>query len=60
VRAIRERYAELMRQYAGMSRSMNRLLARYSESELELIVDFMRRTIEAGRDATDDLAGAGG
>jgi DNA-binding MarR family transcriptional regulator len=60
VRAIRERYAELIRQYAGMSRSMNRLLARYSESELELIADFMRRTIEAGRDATDDLAGAGG
>jgi DNA-binding MarR family transcriptional regulator len=59
VRAIRERYAELMRQYAGMSRSMNRLLAHYSESELELIADFMRRTIEAGRDATEDLAGAG-
>jgi DNA-binding MarR family transcriptional regulator len=57
VRAIRERYAELMRQYAGMSRSMNRLLARYSESELDLIADFMRRTIEAGRNATDDLAG---
>jgi DNA-binding MarR family transcriptional regulator len=58
VRAIRERYAELMRQYAGMSRSMNKLLAGYSDSELELIADFMRRTIEAGRNATDDLAGA--
>jgi hypothetical protein len=58
VRAIRERYAELMRQYAGMSRSMNKLLAGYSESELELIADFMRSTIEAGRNATDDLTGA--
>jgi hypothetical protein len=41
-----------------MSRSMNKLLAGYSDSELELIADFMRRTIEAGRNATDDLAGA--
>jgi DNA-binding MarR family transcriptional regulator len=58
VRAMRERYAELMRQYSGMSRAMNKLLADYSDSELELIADFMRRTIEAGRTATDDLAGA--
>src|SRR6202049_548965 len=27
VRAVRERYDELMRQYAGMSRSMNKLIA---------------------------------
>jgi DNA-binding MarR family transcriptional regulator len=56
VRAMRERYAELMRQYAGMSRSMNKLLADYSESELGLIGDFLRRTVEAGRNATDELA----
>src|SRR5438270_2485134 len=56
VRAIRERYAELMRQYAGMSRSMNKLLADYSDSELELIADFMRRTVDAGRNATEALA----
>jgi len=55
VRAVRERYAELMRQYAGMSRSMNKLLADYSDSELELIANFMRRTVDAGRDATDQL-----
>src|SRR5438445_9970422 len=51
VRAVRERYAELMRQYAGMSRSMNKLLAGYSDSELEVIADFMRRTVDAGRNA---------
>jgi DNA-binding MarR family transcriptional regulator len=55
VRAVRERYAELMRQYAGMSRSMNKLLAEYSDSELELIADFVRRTVDAGRHATDEL-----
>jgi DNA-binding MarR family transcriptional regulator len=57
VRAIRERYAELMRQYAGMSRAMNKLLADYSDGELETIAGFMRRTVEAGRNAADELAG---
>jgi len=38
-----------------MSRSMNKLLADYSDSELELIANFMRRTVDAGRDATDQL-----
>ena len=56
VRAVRERYAELMRQYAGMSRSMNKLLGDYSDSELEVIADFMRRTVDAGRNATEELA----
>jgi DNA-binding MarR family transcriptional regulator len=55
VRAIRERYAELMRKYTGMNRSMNKLLASYSDSELELIADFMRRTVDAGRSAAEEL-----
>jgi DNA-binding MarR family transcriptional regulator len=57
VRAVRERYAELLRQYQGLSRSMNKLLADYSDSELELIADFMRRTVDAGRNATEEMAG---
>jgi len=55
IRAVRERYAELMRQYAGMSRAMNKFLADYSDDELELIARFMRRTVDAGRIATDEL-----
>jgi DNA-binding MarR family transcriptional regulator len=55
IRAIRERYAELMRQYAGMSRSMNKLLADYSDGDLDAIADFLRRTVEAGRNATEEL-----
>jgi hypothetical protein len=46
-----------MRLYAGMNRSMNKLLAGYSDSELELIADFLRHTVDAGRNATDKLAG---
>jgi len=38
-----------------MSRSMNKLLAGYSEKELETIAGFLRRTVEAGRDATEEL-----
>jgi DNA-binding MarR family transcriptional regulator len=59
VRVQRERYAELMRQYSGMSRAMNELLAGYSDQELELVADFMQRTVEAGRNATQELAGEG-
>jgi DNA-binding MarR family transcriptional regulator len=55
VRILRERYAELMRFYSGMNRSMNKILAKYSDSELEAIADFMRRTVDAGRNATDEL-----
>jgi DNA-binding MarR family transcriptional regulator len=57
VRAVRERYAELLRLYSGLSRSMNKLLADYSDSELVTIADFLRRTVDAGRNATDQLAG---
>jgi DNA-binding MarR family transcriptional regulator len=57
VRAPRKRNAELMRLYSGMSRSMNKILAGYEDSELELLADFLRRTTDAGRSATDELAG---
>ena len=57
VRAPRKRNAELMRLYSGMSRSMNRILAGYDDGELELIADFLRRTTDAGKGATDELAG---
>jgi DNA-binding MarR family transcriptional regulator len=57
VRAVRDRYAELLRNYTGLNRSMNKLLAEYSSSELELIANFLGRTVDAGRDATDELAG---
>ncbi|HEY3729140.1 MAG TPA: MarR family transcriptional regulator [Solirubrobacteraceae bacterium] len=60
VRVVRDRYAELLGLYTGMNRSMNKLLAGYSDGELEAIADFMNRTVEAGRAATDDLAGERG
>jgi len=57
VRALRDRNAELLRLYSGMNASMDRICAEYGDVELELLADFLRRTADAGRIATDGLAG---
>jgi DNA-binding MarR family transcriptional regulator len=59
VRARRDRYADLLRLYSGMNRSMNQIYAGYSESELEAIADFLHRTAQAGKGATDELSDLG-
>ena len=56
VRALRERGGELFRLYAGMNASMDGICAGYTDAELELVADFLRRTATAGRAATDDLS----
>jgi DNA-binding MarR family transcriptional regulator len=56
VRALPDRNADLMRLYSGMSASMNKLLAGYRDTGLELIADFLRRTANAGQNAADELA----
>jgi DNA-binding MarR family transcriptional regulator len=58
VRALRDRGAELFRLYAGMNASMDEILASYSEAELEVLADFLRRTTAAGHDASEGLTGA--
>jgi DNA-binding MarR family transcriptional regulator len=55
VRARRDRNAELFQLYAGMNSSMDQILDRYTEAELEVLADFVRRTASAGRVATDEL-----
>ena len=55
VHVVRDRFGELLGLYAGLARAMNTLLAGYSDRELEVIADFMRKTVEAGRAATEDL-----
>jgi len=57
VRALRDRNAELVRLYAGMNSSMNEICAGYDDAELEVLADFLRRTVDAGREATEKLAG---
>jgi DNA-binding MarR family transcriptional regulator len=56
VRAVRDRNAEVFHLYSGMNSSLDGLLADYSVAELEVLVDFLRRTTTAGHSATEDLA----
>jgi DNA-binding MarR family transcriptional regulator len=56
LRARRERNAELLGLYSGMNTSMDQICAGYSEDQLELLAEFLRRTASAGHNATEDLA----
>jgi DNA-binding MarR family transcriptional regulator len=56
VRALRDRNAELFRLYAGMNTAMDQLCASYDDDQLQLLADFLDRTTNAGRTATDQLA----
>src|SRR5438477_10487657 len=44
VRSLHQRVAEMMRLYSGMNTSMDEICAGYTEAELELVADFLRRT----------------
>jgi DNA-binding MarR family transcriptional regulator len=56
VRALRSRNAELFGLYEGMNAAMDDICAGYTDAELELLGDFLRRTTSAGRHAADELA----
>jgi DNA-binding MarR family transcriptional regulator len=60
VRAERARGAEILRLYlveSGMNPALDEILAGYSEPELRVIADFLRRTADAGRAAAGRLSG---
>jgi DNA-binding MarR family transcriptional regulator len=56
VRVLPHRGREIYRLYAGMNASMDEICAGYSDRELAVVADFLRRTTTAGRAATDALA----
>lgn len=56
VKALRDRNAELFALFAGMNAAMDEICADYTDTELELIADFLHRTTNAGQAATDSLA----
>jgi hypothetical protein len=39
-----------------MNASIDQICSGYTETELEVLADFLRRTASAGQAATDDLA----
>ena len=57
VSARPERVGELFSLYSGMDGSMDEVLSRYDEAQLEVIADFLRRSTEAGGSAASDLSG---
>ena len=58
VRALRGRAAELIGLFAGMNNSMDDICAGYTDTELQLIADFLHRTADAGQNAANELGQA--
>ena len=56
IRVLRGRAGELFSLYGGMNASMDEICAGYSDDQLELLADFLRRATNAGQDATAKLA----
>lgn len=48
-RALPDRQRELLGHFAGMDTAMDELCDHYTDDQLEVIVDFLQRTTEAGR-----------
>ena len=57
VRALRARNRELFELYSAMNSSMDQICGDYSQPELELLAEFLRRTTDAGRAAAEGLTG---
>lgn len=60
VRGVPDKQRDIFRLYDGMNRSLDKILERYSDGELDVIVDFLRRCTEAGHSATDQLPNGSG
>jgi DNA-binding MarR family transcriptional regulator len=56
VRALRDRAGELIRLFGGMNGAMDDVCGGYTDEQLELIGDFLRKTAAAGQEATGKLA----
>lgn len=57
VQVIKEKEAEVALLFSGLSHAMDGVCAEYEDADLVMIADFLLRTANAGRTATDDLAG---
>jgi DNA-binding MarR family transcriptional regulator len=59
VRPLRQRTGELMRLYAPMNKSMNRICAGYNEDELGRLAEFLHLVAVGARDANENFAADG-
>jgi DNA-binding MarR family transcriptional regulator len=56
VRAVPDKQRDIIQQYDGMNSSLDQILDGYSDDQIDLIVDFLRRCAQAGHSATNQLA----
>jgi DNA-binding MarR family transcriptional regulator len=56
LRAVPGRQRDVFRLYGGMNSSIDSILESYSDAEIDLVLDFLRRCTQAGRSAVDQLA----
>jgi DNA-binding MarR family transcriptional regulator len=55
VRSLPDRQRDLLEHFAGMNTAMDQLCDHYTDDQLEIIVDFLQRTTEAGRISSGDI-----
>jgi DNA-binding MarR family transcriptional regulator len=55
IEVLRDRMPAMLAQYRGMQTRLRAVCADYSDEELELITEFLRRVAESGVDATQEL-----
>jgi DNA-binding MarR family transcriptional regulator len=60
IRAERQRAVEIFQLYAGMNAAMDAICDTYDDAQLDVLADFLRRCVAAGRTATETLTTAGG
>ena len=56
VRGVPGKQRDLIQLYDGMNSSLDEILDSYSDDQIDLVVDFLRRCTQAGQSATDQLA----
>jgi DNA-binding MarR family transcriptional regulator len=52
---VPDRVREIFAHYGGMDSALDEILGSYSDTELDVIVDFLERATTAGREATEAL-----
>jgi DNA-binding MarR family transcriptional regulator len=53
VRGVPDKQRDIVRLYGGMNSGLDEILDSYSDDQIDLIVDFLRRCTQAGHMATD-------
>ena len=56
VRGVPGKQRDIIELYGGMNSSLDEILDSYSDDQINLVVDFLRRCTQAGQSATDQLA----